>query len=131
MRFKQDEVCERKGVSRISGAKMSYDRRLKELRIELPQPPKPVATYIPGVRVGDLLFLSGVLPMQDGQLAFSGKLGRDLTVEQGMEAAKIAVSAPTMATVFIAVGASTKIAFERATMLFAVLVLAMLLAIKK
>lgn len=70
---------------------MSYERRLKELDIELPQPPKPVATYIPAVRTGDLLFLSGVLPMQNGQLAFSGKLGRDLTVEQGMEAAKLAL----------------------------------------
>lgn len=70
---------------------MSYDRRLKDIRIELPQPPKPVATYIPAVRVGELLFLSGVLPMQDGQLAFSGKLGRDLTVAQGMEAAKMAL----------------------------------------
>ncbi len=37
------------------------------------------------------MFLSGVLPMRDGRLAFSGKLGRDLTVEQGMEAAKVAV----------------------------------------
>jgi len=70
---------------------MSYEAKLKELQIELPQPPKPVATYIPAVRAGDLLFLSGVLPMQNGQLAFSGKLGRDLTVEQGMEAAKLAL----------------------------------------
>jgi len=37
------------------------------------------------------LFLSGVLPIRDGQLVFSGKLGRDLTVEQGMEAAKLAI----------------------------------------
>jgi enamine deaminase RidA (YjgF/YER057c/UK114 family) len=70
---------------------MSYEEQLKELGIELPQPPKPVATYIPAVRAGNLLFLSGVLPMQNGQLAYTGKLGRDLTVEQGMQAAKIAV----------------------------------------
>ncbi|MBA5866020.1 MAG: RidA family protein [Nitrospira sp. CR1.3] len=70
---------------------MSYEAKLKELQIELPQPPKPVATYIPAVRAGDLLFLSGVLPMQNGQLVFSGKLGRELTVEQGMEAAKLAL----------------------------------------
>ena len=70
---------------------MSYEEQLKELGIELPQPPKPVATYIPAVRAGNLLFLSGVLPMQNGQLAYSGKLGRDLTVEQGMQAAKMAL----------------------------------------
>ena len=70
---------------------MSYERRLKELRIELPLPPKPLATYVPAVRAGELLFLSGVLPMREGQLAFSGKLGRDLTVEQGVESARLAL----------------------------------------
>ena len=73
------------------GLGMSYERKLKELNLELPPPPKPLATYVPAVRAGDLLFLSGVLPMRDGQLAFSGKLGRDLTLEQGMEAARIAL----------------------------------------
>lgn len=70
---------------------MSYENRLKQLEIELPQAPKPVATYIPAVRAGNLLFLSGVLPMQNGQLAYTGKLGRDLTVEQGMQAARTAL----------------------------------------
>ncbi|HXC67918.1 MAG TPA: RidA family protein [Nitrospiraceae bacterium] len=70
---------------------MSYERRLKELRIELPLPPKPLATYVPAVRAGELLFLSGVLPMREGQLVFSGKLGRDLTVEQGIESARLAL----------------------------------------
>ena len=70
---------------------MGYEEKLKELGLELPQAPKPVATYIPAVRAGDLLFLSGVLPMQNGHLAFAGKLGRELTVPQGMEAAKVAV----------------------------------------
>jgi enamine deaminase RidA (YjgF/YER057c/UK114 family) len=70
---------------------MSYESKLKALGLQLPLPPQPVATYIPAVRVGDLLFLSGVLPMRDGQLAFSGKLGRDLTAEEGMEAAKLSL----------------------------------------
>ncbi|BFU96625.1 MAG: conserved protein of unknown function [Nitrospira sp.] len=70
---------------------MGYEAKLKELGIELPQPPKPVATYVPAVRTGDLLFLSGVLPMQQGQLAWSGKLGRELRVEQGVEAARTAL----------------------------------------
>ena len=70
---------------------MSYERKLKELRLELPPPPQPLATYVPAIQTGVFLFLSGVLPMRDGQLAFSGKLGRDLTVEEGMEAAKLAL----------------------------------------
>lgn len=70
---------------------MSYENRLTELGLTLPVPPKPVATYIPAVRVGDLLFLSGVLPSRDGQLVVTGKLGQQLTVEQGMEAAKVAL----------------------------------------
>lgn len=70
---------------------MSYEQKLQDLQLELPQPPKPLATYVPAVRAGDLLFLSGVLPMRDGQLAFSGKLGRDQTVEQGVEASRLAL----------------------------------------
>ena len=70
---------------------MSHERKLKDLHIELPLPPQPLATYVPAVLAGNILFLSGVLPMRDGQLVFSGKLGRDLTVEQGMEAARLAL----------------------------------------
>lgn len=70
---------------------MGYEEKIKELGLVLPQPPKPVATYVPAVRAGDLLFLSGVLPMQQGQLAWSGKLGRELRVEQGSDAARIAL----------------------------------------
>lgn len=70
---------------------MSHELRLKELGIELPVAPRPVANYVPVVRVGDLLFLSGVLPSKDGQLVFTGKLGATLSIEQGVEAAKVAV----------------------------------------
>lgn len=50
-----------------------------------------MANYVPVVRVGDLLFLSGVLPSRDGRLVLTGKLGENLTVEQGVEAARVAV----------------------------------------
>ena len=70
---------------------MGYEDKLREMGLQLPQAPKPVATYVPAVRAGDLLFLSGVLPMRNGELAFTGKLGRELTVPQGMDAAKLAV----------------------------------------
>ncbi|MGA6828375.1 RidA family protein [Nitrospira sp. NS4] len=69
---------------------MSIDAKLKALNLELPAAPKPVANYVPVVRAGDLLFLSGVLPSRDGQLVMTGKLGQGLSIEQGMEAAKVA-----------------------------------------
>jgi len=68
---------------------MSFEAKLTELGITLPPAPKPVATYIPAVRAGELLFLSGTGPFKDGRIAFAGKLGRDLTVEQGCDAARL------------------------------------------
>jgi enamine deaminase RidA (YjgF/YER057c/UK114 family) len=70
---------------------MSYEIRLKQLGIELPAAPQPVANYVPVVRAGDLLFLSGVLPSRDGQLVMTGKLGQALTIEQGVEMSRVAV----------------------------------------
>src|SRR5207302_9494493 len=68
---------------------MSFEAKLAELKITLPPAPKPVASYIPAVRTGDLLFLSGTGPFKDGHILFAGKLGKDLTVDQGYEAAKL------------------------------------------
>jgi enamine deaminase RidA (YjgF/YER057c/UK114 family) len=70
---------------------VSYEAKLRDLGLTLPAPPKPVANYVPVVRTGDLLFLSGVLPSREGQLVLTGKLGENLTVEQGVEAARVAV----------------------------------------
>jgi len=70
---------------------MAFEDRLRELAIALPPAPKPVATYVPAVQAGDLLFLSGVLPFRDGRLAWEGKLGRELTTEQGYESAQLAL----------------------------------------
>lgn len=80
-----------KGEERGGRREMSFEQQLKQLGLELPAPPKPVANYVPVVRTGDLLFLSGVLPSRDGQLVMTGKLGENLTVEQGAEAARVAV----------------------------------------
>ena len=67
----------------------SFDAQLAALGLVLPVPPKPVATYIPVVRTGDLLFLSGMIPLRDGTLIMAGKLGQEISLEQGYEAAKI------------------------------------------
>lgn len=70
---------------------MSIEARATQLGLEFPPPPKPLASYIPAVQVGELLFLSGVLPLRNGQLLMTGKIGRDLTVDRGKEAARLAV----------------------------------------
>jgi enamine deaminase RidA (YjgF/YER057c/UK114 family) len=67
---------------------MSAEKRLKELGISLPAAPKPVANYVPSVRVGNLLFVSGHGPYNDGKTILSGKLGKDLTVEGGYQTAR-------------------------------------------
>jgi enamine deaminase RidA (YjgF/YER057c/UK114 family) len=69
---------------------MAVEDQLRALGLELPPAPRPVASYVPAVRSGDLLFLSGILPMKDGRPAWIGKIGRELTVEQGAEAARLA-----------------------------------------
>ena len=69
----------------------SFEAQVTALGLVLPAPPKPVATYIPVVRSGNLLFLSGMIPLRDGTLTVAGKLGKDISVEQGYEAAKICV----------------------------------------
>ena len=62
--------------------------RLKEMGIELPAPRAPAGNYVSAVRTGNLVFLAGVGPRKpDGELVI-GKVGRDLTVEQGYEAAR-------------------------------------------
>jgi enamine deaminase RidA (YjgF/YER057c/UK114 family) len=67
----------------------SFEAQVTALGLVLPAPPKPVATYIPVVQTGNLLFLSGMIPLRDGTLMMEGKLGKDISVEQGYEAARI------------------------------------------
>jgi enamine deaminase RidA (YjgF/YER057c/UK114 family) len=70
---------------------MEVEKKLVELGLSLPPSPAPVANYVPAVRSGNLLFVSGHGPafVKDGKIEYiRGKLGRDLTVEQGYEAAK-------------------------------------------
>jgi enamine deaminase RidA (YjgF/YER057c/UK114 family) len=65
------------------------DDRLKELGIELPQPSKPGANYLPTVRTGDLIFITGQLAQWNGERRFIGKLGREFGVEEGQQAARL------------------------------------------
>ena len=70
---------------------MEAEKKLEELGLSLPPIPTPVANYLPLVRTGNLLFVSGHGPgvLKDGSVSFiQGKLGKDLDVEQGYDAAQ-------------------------------------------
>lgn len=64
--------------------------RLREFGVMLPVPPKPLGAYVECSTVGHLLFVSGTLPVVNGQLAVSGRLGENLSTERGQEAARLA-----------------------------------------
>jgi enamine deaminase RidA (YjgF/YER057c/UK114 family) len=65
------------------------DDRLRELGFELPQPSAPGANYVPTVRSGNLLFLTGQLSQWNGERRFVGKLGREFDVAEGQQAARL------------------------------------------
>jgi len=70
---------------------MAILENLLRLGVKLPPAPQPVGSYVPACQAGDLVFVSGVLPFQEGKILQPGKVGRELTVEQGAENARIAV----------------------------------------
>ena len=68
---------------------MSARERLEALGFALPAPPEPAGAYTRAVRTGNLVFVAGQLPLADGEMAFSGKLGEDLSVEEGYQACRL------------------------------------------
>lgn len=68
---------------------MSIEAKLKELSLTLPAVTMPAANYVPYAVSGNLVYLSGTLPMLEGKPQFIGKLGKDITLEQGQECAKL------------------------------------------
>jgi enamine deaminase RidA (YjgF/YER057c/UK114 family) len=65
------------------------DARLAELGITLPTPAAPIANYVPFAVSGKLVVISGQIPLREGKVAFTGKVGQELTPEQGQEAARL------------------------------------------
>jgi enamine deaminase RidA (YjgF/YER057c/UK114 family) len=65
------------------------ESKLQELGIVLPAPMGAIATYVPWVRTGDLVVVSGQLPAQGGKVAFTGKVGEAVSVEDGKQAARL------------------------------------------
>ncbi len=68
---------------------MSANQRISELGIVLPQVATPAGAYVPAVVSGNLVFTAGQIPLVDGKLAATGKVGKDLTAEQAKEFARI------------------------------------------
>ncbi|MDO4965501.1 MAG: RidA family protein [Lachnospiraceae bacterium] len=68
---------------------MNIENKIKELGINLPEAAKPAAMYIPVKQTGNLLFVSGQIPMVDGKLAYTGKAGADKTLEEAQAAARV------------------------------------------
>ena len=64
------------------------DAKLKALGIELPSPMQPIANYVPYVVAGDLVFISGQLPAIDGKVAWTGKVGAAVSIEEAAKACR-------------------------------------------
>jgi enamine deaminase RidA (YjgF/YER057c/UK114 family) len=69
---------------------MTPEEKLRKLGLELPPAPKPRGSYVPAIRTGNLLILSGMLPLRDGMLTRAGKVGDALTAEEAGEEARVA-----------------------------------------
>ena len=82
---------------------MRVEELLRAEGLELPAAPSPVANYVPAVRAGNLVFLSGHGPMRDGKATVTGKLGAGLDVEQGRQAA-VAVTLNLLASLKAEIG---------------------------
>ncbi len=87
---------------------MGAEANLKAKNITLPAPNAPLANYVTSVRTGNLLFLAGHGPSRDSKAPTKGKLGRDLTVEQGYQAARD-VGVALLSTTRAALGSLDKV----------------------
>ncbi len=74
----------------VNSQPSTAEERLKQLGIELPAPSEPFGTYAEAVQTGNLLFLTGMLPTEGRAAKFTGRVGADLDVETGREAARLA-----------------------------------------
>ena len=67
---------------------ITIEEKLNDLGINIPEAPKPAAVYVPAKRVGNLVYTSGQDCRVNGKLLYEGKVGSDLTIEQGYEASR-------------------------------------------
>ncbi len=70
---------------------MNIENKLKQMGIEIKEASSPVAAYVNCVRSGQLLFISGKLPVKDGKILYKGKVGKNLSVEEAQKAAELCI----------------------------------------
>lgn len=70
---------------------MGATQKLEELGIRLPEPVPAMGSYVPAVRTGDLLFVAGHPPVENSKIKYRGKVGKDLTLEEGQDAARLCI----------------------------------------
>jgi enamine deaminase RidA (YjgF/YER057c/UK114 family) len=66
-----------------------FEEKIKKMGIIIPEVVKPLAAYIPAMQVGNLVMTSGQVPISEGKVKYTGKVGKDLSEEEGKEAAKL------------------------------------------
>lgn len=69
---------------------MSPEDKLKELGIELSESPNPLGSYVPAVQIGNLVFLSGILPLRNGKLTKTGRVGESVSLDEARDDARTA-----------------------------------------
>ena len=70
---------------------MTIEDNLRLLHLGLSESPRPLGDYVPAMEAGNLLFVSGMLPIRKGAASFVGRVGQELTIESGRKAAQLAV----------------------------------------
>jgi enamine deaminase RidA (YjgF/YER057c/UK114 family) len=88
---------------------MTAEARLEALGIKLPDAPAALAAYVPAMRTGNLLYVSGQGPMEGSRIVIKGKVGKDVSEEQGAEAARLA-AINALAVIRQAIGSLDKVA---------------------
>ncbi|MBM4018138.1 MAG: RidA family protein [Planctomycetes bacterium] len=88
---------------------MTPEEKLAELGLALPPAPKPIGSYVPAVRTGNLVFVSGQLPMREGKLLAAGHVGREVTLEMAQACARQA-ALNALAVVAAEVGGLSRVA---------------------
>ena len=87
---------------------MKPEEKLKEMGIELPSPPTPIANYVPAVQTGNLVFLSGHGPIKDDGTMMVGRVGEDLSMDEGYQAARY-VAIALLASLKASIGDLSKV----------------------
>ena len=68
-----------------------FEENIKNLGLNIPELPKALANYVPFKIVGKTMYISGQAPVRNGEMIYKGKVGSDITIEEGIEAAKLCV----------------------------------------